>query len=149
MIPWHVNVIKWKHFLRYWSYVWGINRSPVNSLHKGQWRGALMFSLICAWIDGWVNNCEAGDLRCHCTHYDVIVMTNKMIPDSVKPHLESLYPTFLTVVEQITVRIVKIMIQATDLAQILYGGHYSRKERGPRKISIWPPFFKMAAMGYH
>ena len=53
------------------------------------------------------------------------------------------------IVEQITVRIVQIMIQATDLAQILYGGHYSRKKRGPRKISIWPPFFKMAAMGYY
>ena len=39
------------------------------------------------------------------------------------------------------------MIQATDLAQILNGGHYSRKKRGPRKILIWPPFFKMAAMG--
>ena len=50
--------------------------------------------------------------------------------------------------EQITVRIVQIMIQATDLAQILYGGHYSRKKRGPRKISIWPPFSKMAALGY-
>ena len=44
---------------------------------KGQWRGALMFSLIlviCAWINSWVNNCEAGDLRCHHAHYDVIVM---------------------------------------------------------------------------
>ena len=41
----------------------GNHRSPVNSPHKGQWRGALMFSLICAWINGWVNNREAGDLR--------------------------------------------------------------------------------------
>ena len=45
---------------------------PVNSPHKRQWRGALMFSLICAWINDWVNNREAGDLRRH--HYDVIVM---------------------------------------------------------------------------
>ena len=51
------------------------------------------------------------------------------------------------IVEQITIRIVQIMIQATDLAQILYGGYYSRKKCGPRKISIWPPFFKMATMG--
>ena len=49
-------------------------RSPVNSPHKGQWRGALMFSLICVWINGWVNNREAGDLRRYRTHYDVIVM---------------------------------------------------------------------------
>ena len=38
----------------------GIHRSPVNSPHDGQWRGALSFSLICAWINGWVNNGEAG-----------------------------------------------------------------------------------------
>ena len=30
---------------------------------KGQWRGALMFSLICAWINCLLNNLEAGDLR--------------------------------------------------------------------------------------
>ena len=43
--------------------------------HKGQWRGALMFSLICARINVWVNNREAGELRRHRVHYDVIVMT--------------------------------------------------------------------------
>ena len=47
---------------------------PVNSPHKGQWRAALMFSLICAWINDWVNNREAGDLRRHRGHYDVTVM---------------------------------------------------------------------------
>ena len=52
----------------------GIHRSPVNSPHKGQWRGALMFSFICAWIYSWVNDYEAGDLRRHRAHYDVIVM---------------------------------------------------------------------------
>ena len=40
-----------------------------------KWRGALMFSLICAWINDWVNNREAGDLRRHCAHYDVIAMS--------------------------------------------------------------------------
>ena len=48
--------------------------SPVNSPHKGQLRGALMFSLICVGINGWVNNCEAGDLRRYRAHYDIIVM---------------------------------------------------------------------------
>ena len=67
------DVIKWKHFPRYWPFVRGIHRSPVNSPHKGQWRGVLMFSLICAWINGWVNNQEA-DLRRHCAHCDVTVM---------------------------------------------------------------------------
>ena len=55
------DVIKWKHFPRYWSFVWGIHQWPVNSPHKGQWHRALIFSLICTWINGWVNNCEAGD----------------------------------------------------------------------------------------
>ena len=70
----HNDVIKWKHFPRYWPFVRGIHRSPVNPPHKGQWRGALMFALMCAWINGWVNNREADDLRCHRAHYDVIVM---------------------------------------------------------------------------
>ena len=77
-VPWknnHDDGIKWKHSPRYWPFVRGIHRSPVNSPHKGQWRGDLMFSLICAWINGWVNNREAGDLRRHRAHYDVIVMT--------------------------------------------------------------------------
>ena len=84
----HDDVIKWKYFPRYWRFVRGIHRSPVNSLHKGQWRGALMFSLICVWINSWVNNGEAGDLRNwetlrqvysthlrrHLTYCDVIVI---------------------------------------------------------------------------
>ena len=41
---------------------------------KGQWRGALMFSLICTRINGWVNNREAGDLKRHPSHCEVIVM---------------------------------------------------------------------------
>ena len=64
-----------EHFPRYWSCVRGIHRSPVNSPHKGQWRGALMFSLICDWINSWVNNREVGDLSHHRAHFDIIVMT--------------------------------------------------------------------------
>ena len=70
----HDEAIKWKHFPRYWPFLRGIHRSPVNSSNKGQWRGALMFSLICARINGWVNNDEAGYLRRHRAHYDVIIM---------------------------------------------------------------------------
>ena len=70
----HDDVIKWKHFPRYWSFVREIHRSTVNSPHKGQWRGALMLSLICASSNDWVNTREAGDLRCYRAHYDVIVM---------------------------------------------------------------------------
>ena len=42
-ILYHDDFIKSKHFPRYWPFVRGIHRSPVNSPHKGQWRGALTF----------------------------------------------------------------------------------------------------------
>ena len=71
-LHYHDDVIKWIHFPRFWPFVRGIHRSPVNSSHKGQWRWALMFSLICAQI----NDREAVDLRHHCAHYDVIVMAS-------------------------------------------------------------------------
>ena len=90
----HDDVIKWKHFPHYWPFVRGnspFTGSPVNSPHKGQWRGALIFSLICGWINGWVNEREAGYLRCRPAHYDVTVMK--------KPHchwisvvMSSFYP---------------------------------------------------------
>ena len=69
------DVIKWKNFPRYWPFVRGIHRSPMNSPHKGQWRGPLMFSLICTWISGSVKkNREARDLRRHRAPYEVTVM---------------------------------------------------------------------------
>ena len=52
------------------------HRSPTSSPRKGQWRGALMFSSICTWMNGWVNNRDAGDLRRYHTHHDVRVMQN-------------------------------------------------------------------------
>ena len=55
------EVTKWKHFPRYWPFVRGIHRSP------------LMFSSTCAWINGWVKNRDAADLKRHCPHYDVNV----------------------------------------------------------------------------
>ena len=63
-----------KNFPRYSPFVRVIHRWPVDFPHKGQWRGALMFSLICAWTNSWTNNQDAGDLRRHRAHYDVIVM---------------------------------------------------------------------------
>ena len=67
-----------------------------NSPHKGQWRGALMFSLICAWIKGWVKKREAGDLRRHRTHYDVIVLMMQMSWCRIEtPGYHSTWPPFL------------------------------------------------------
>ena len=79
----HDDVIKWKHFPRYSGPVvlalcaWN---SPVtvNSPNKGKWWEALMFSLIYAWINVWVNNRAAGDLRCHRAHYDVTVIDDAL-----------------------------------------------------------------------
>ena len=58
----HDDVIKWKHFPRYWSVV------------QGQWRGALIFSLFRSWTKDWINARDAGDLIRHRAHYDVTVM---------------------------------------------------------------------------
>ena len=72
-LPW------WRHQMETFSALLalcaGNSPVPVNSPHKNQWRGALMFSLICTRINDWVNNREAGDLRRHRGNYDVIVMT--------------------------------------------------------------------------
>ena len=76
--PAHNDVIKWRRVPRHWPFVPGIHRSPTYSPHKGQWRGALMFSLICAWINGWVDNREVGDSSRHRAHYDVIVVVRSM-----------------------------------------------------------------------
>ena len=70
------HITWWRYWMCYWPFVRGIHRSPMNSSHKGQWRGALMFSVICAWINGWVNNRGTGDLRRHGAHYDVVVMAS-------------------------------------------------------------------------
>ena len=51
----------------------------MNSPHNGQWRGALIYSLICAWINGWVNNCETVDLRRHRAQYEVTLMLFRFI----------------------------------------------------------------------
>ena len=68
----------WRHQMETFSALLvlcaGNSPVPVNSPHKSQWRGALMFSLICARINDWVNKREAGDLRRHRGHYDVSVM---------------------------------------------------------------------------
>ena len=74
----HDDVIKWEHFPRYWPFVRGIHQSPVKSLHRGQWLGSFMFSLICPWINLWVKNREGGDLGRYRAHYDVIVMKDEV-----------------------------------------------------------------------
>ena len=68
----------WRHQMETFSALLtlceGNHRSPVNYPHKCQWHGALIFSLICVWTNGWANHRDAGDLRRHRVHYDVTVM---------------------------------------------------------------------------
>ena len=70
----HDDIIKWKHFPRYWPFVGGIYLWLVDSPQKGQWRGALMFSFIRAWTTSWANNGGTSDSRCYFAHYDVTLM---------------------------------------------------------------------------
>ena len=72
----HDDVIKRKHFPHYWPFLGESTGSPVDSPHKGHW--TLMFSLICAWTNGWANHRDAGDLRRHRADYDVTVMISGM-----------------------------------------------------------------------
>ena len=82
----HDDVIKWRDFPRNWPFVRGLHRSPVNAQYKRKWRGALIFSLICAWINSWVNNREAGDLRPPRVYYDVIVMEQQHPETCINEH---------------------------------------------------------------
>ena len=77
------NKTWWRHQMETFSalLVLCAGNSPVNSPPKGQWRGALMFSLICGWINDWPNNREACDLRRHCTHYDINVNVSPVLSE--------------------------------------------------------------------
>ena len=66
-----------ENIFRVTGHLRGNHQSPLTSPHKGQWHGPLTFSLICVWINDWVNNREAGDLRRYRTHYDVTVMHDR------------------------------------------------------------------------
>ena len=73
----HDDVIKWKHFPRHWPFVRGNPRSSVNSPKKACDTELWFFSLISAWTNGWGSNRDAGDVRRHRAHCDVIVMLNQ------------------------------------------------------------------------
>ena len=68
----HNDIIKWKYFPRYWPFVRRIHRLPYP--HEDQWRGALMFYLICVWTNGRSNNPDSGDLKRNRAPYDATVL---------------------------------------------------------------------------
>ena len=96
----HDDVIKWKHFPHYWPFVLGIHWSPVNSPHKGQWHGALMFSLICTWLNGSANNGEANYSRRHRAHHYVTVMI--ILMPYLKSHCNSYEDLMITLLKLLT-----------------------------------------------
>ena len=77
-VEWIIHLSWWRHqmktFPRYWPLCGEFTGHRWIPLTKCQCRGALMFSLICVWINGWVNNRKAGDLRRHPAHYGTTVM---------------------------------------------------------------------------
>ena len=68
------NSIWWRHQMELFFCVTGLLCGEFTDY---RWRGALMFSLICARINGWENNGDAGDLRRHLAYYDIIVMRSR------------------------------------------------------------------------
>ena len=85
----------------------GNSRSLVDSPHRSQWRGALVFSLTCAWTNGCANNLDVDDLWRHRAHYDITVIFQRIPatydkeinPSLSKPSLKfnsSLYKIGLT-----------------------------------------------------
>ena len=64
IVPLHDDVIKWKLF-RVTGHLRGEFTGP---------RWILRKKASDVWLNGCVNNREAGDLRRYCAHYDVIVM---------------------------------------------------------------------------
>ena len=124
MVPWlpafHDDVNKWKHFPRYWPFVRGIQLSPVNSPHKGRWRGALIFSLICAKINGWVSTHEAGDLRRHRAHYGVIVMQFYICQiDNNPPNIQFWWTAVPIICSQLSPNSQKIFKKKTSRPEIM------------------------------
>ena len=99
----HDDVIIWKHFEHYWPFVQGIHQSTENSPPKGQWHGALMFSLICAWTNSWIKNrcwwfhMPSCSLWCHCN-----VTCYRILRD-----LNSHFELFLNTYELLNLRALK------------------------------------------
>ena len=82
--------VSWRHQMDTFSASLAIcKRPPVDSPHNDQWRGVLMFSLICAWTNRWANNRDAGDFRCHRVHYDVTVTDYTFSPLLFNWHWDS------------------------------------------------------------
>ena len=106
--------------------------SPVNSPHKGQWGGALVFSLIYVWANGWVNNRDAGELRRHWAYYAITLclfvwfITKSFLTYSFFPPI----PALSTISRPLTSSMCSITPETANV-----GSSYNRM-RGPG-IGCW------------
>ena len=120
----HDDIIKWKHFLHYWPFVWGIHWSPVTGEFPSQRpvTQALMSSLICTWTKGRVKNQDAGDLRQHHAHYDVTVMPGDGLMPSYRFHFLTKWWTTKSMMlyENVRLQSVKKFLHFAFKAWILY-----------------------------
>ena len=128
----------WRHQMEAFSALpslWTGN-SLVNFPHKDQWRGTLMFSFICAWMNGWVNNPDADDLSRHRAHYDVIVMT-KEDPDGT-PYLNHMAAVRWDVISMphCTIRMLACLVDNTISAQGFRSSLMEIAHCGKRDISL-------------
>ena len=114
----HHDVTKWKHCPRYWPFVRRIHQSPVHSLPNGQWRGTLMFSFIYAWISGWINTRDTGNLIHHRAHYDDTVISIMYTPADENSNAISQYDAILQAIHMDEF-VEKIYIRGTKIKKLL------------------------------
>ena len=90
--------------------------------HKGQWCGALIISLICAWTNGWVNNADADDLRRHRAHYDVTVMKKLVHRHMLRMFANINYCALMTVIFELSRIIWKTFIVYLKIGCFIVNG---------------------------
>ena len=80
---WMLSISWWRHQMETFSALLALCAG--NSLVTGEFQRPVtrgfdvFFWSAPAWINGWVNNREAGDLRRHRAHYDVILMDSRLL----------------------------------------------------------------------
>ena len=107
--------------------------SPVNGEFPSQRpvTRALMFYFICAWINGCINNREAGDLRRHRAHYDVIVMET-----SGKFAAQSVFESFVSDTRPLTNNTVSVGCRERSPCIWFVEGHQSAIDPLLRNMSF-------------
>ena len=129
LVPWcHDDVIYWKHIPRNWPIVREIHPSPVDSPHKGKWRGLLIFSLVCVWPNGYANYRDAGNLRRHRGHYDVTVMVISLSQPTVS-HFKIMYKD-----------ISSTALLSSNILQLLDKDGRKLGQYSQQCLVVWDPF---------